>query len=221
MKLHLFTLALSAGLVSPLMAQDPYDYPADPGYYRETNRPQLNFNPGNMMNLPVNPVRNMFSPSNRYYESYPSGRYAPPFYGYGYPAYPTYPQSYPSYGPTLHSPPGQGYSAPLQPAIPAPAYNRTPAAAMERRPTHPEPDRGTGYRFRPLNEPAIPAPPPMERPQPLSERKSVAGHGEYRPQAPVGYPRVKAPPSTTEAQFENNLRFRPLDKPGYSPDLEE
>ncbi|MEJ2694138.1 MAG: hypothetical protein P8166_14120, partial [Candidatus Thiodiazotropha sp.] len=62
MKQHLFTLALSTGLVSPLMAQDPY-YPAygyatDPGYYQETNQPQLNFNPGNMMNLPVNPARN-------------------------------------------------------------------------------------------------------------------------------------------------------------------
>ncbi|MES9992138.1 MAG: hypothetical protein ABW098_09305 [Candidatus Thiodiazotropha sp.] len=193
----------------------------DSGY---DNR-QFTINPGNMMGGMFNPMNNFFGGSDPYPNDYYSYPYAPPpgyppaygypGAGYGYPPlYPGYqplPQSgaYPAPGPTTEQP--QSSTANVQPAPPA-TYNQPPSV---------QPGFTKKYRFRPLeaNEPAannnnssspitkqinssVPA-------QPMGQ--AVAPQYQEAPQGGYGQGRINQP-----ATQETQMKFRPLDQPGYS-----
>ena len=266
MKRHLFYLAVSVCLTSPLLAQEPY-YPAygytpDAGYDTDDTTRQFNFNPGNMMNRMGNPMRGLFGSSNRRYEDYPSAGYAPPAYppAYGYPATPGYQAPYSGYGYAPQAPATSGYppaSAPSnvqaepapQPASPSSPYGTTPPAAANYQPRFSNPDPAPQYQFRPLNAPKAAAPPVQSTPSPEPESAqarpealpSTSVYQEPQPLAPLTYPHnapapeplapliypeAQTPPPTANADLpetaipeDPNLKFRPLDKPGYSSEL--
>lgn len=251
MKRHLTTCALCALLASPLMAQDSYyrayGYSPDPGYNTDSNTRQFNFNPGNMMNRVENPMRNMFGSAKRSYNEYPAEGYAP----YNYPpvyGYPAYHQPYPNYGYTPQEPVNRGYLTPYgspqaypgpapRPAMQAPAHGATPHTVRDRQPMLANPDQGGAYRFRPLDETAAPeggkpAPQPLHEttasPGDVAMTPSAPAYREPKPLAPLTYSDAQPQPSTPEKQVRNTLteqdprlKFRPLDKPGYSSDLGE
>ncbi len=272
MKRQLFCFALSTSLTLPLMAQEPYypgyDYSREGDYDADNTTRQFNFNPGDMMNGMGNPMRNFFGSSNRRYNDYPSGGYAPPAYppAYGYPAYPGYQTPYPGYGdpaqppaapeyPATHAAPsGQPFQVapPAASRMPPPAYGAAPPAATNYQPMVANPDQSAPYRFRPLEETAPPPvqdslqqrpPEPTAMPQPREVAPPAAGYREAAPLAPLtypqesGYPEPLAPLTYPEAeapapapqvemrdsriQPDPNLKFRPLDKPGYSSELGE
>ena len=217
---------------SLLMAQDYYGPTGDGD--RETR--EFNFNPGNMMNRMPNPMQNFFGSSNRRYDGYPEGRYAPP------PAYP------PAYGYPTHQPPagyGYGYpypqTAPVQaaptPAAPTPTPTQKPQAVRsEPKPSAPEyrlPGNMQGYRFRPMDNQAdtkkedikTAAPVPQQEALAPIEPSSIGRMQE--PLAPFTYPEAtetKPPPAKllpeTVTHEGRTMKFRPLDQPGYTPDLD-
>jgi hypothetical protein len=210
------------------MAQDYYG----PGDNSDNGNREFHFNPGNVMNRMPNPMQNFFGSSNRRYNGY-EDRYVPP------PAYPPA-YAYPGYQPQA----GYGYGYPYPqaapqvspPPAPAPETGRArveqpPAAAQYRAPENVE-----GYRFRPMQEVTTP---------PAREEMPV-GSQTYPPQqnqAPTEYPSYQplqeplAPITTPEPQVApapvaksapetithegKSLKFRPLDQPGYSPDLDK
>lgn len=136
-----------------------------------------------------------------------------------------------------------------QPAPQAPAYDRQPAAAQQYRPGFSQPDPASQYRFRPLdataeeNRPLQSSPvAPMTPPQPMAPATAAPNRAQAEPLAPLSYPPAQpadqplapitypeapppapaSPPPMTQApavQSDPNLRFRPLDKPGYSSEL--
>ncbi|MEW8425211.1 MAG: hypothetical protein AB2654_06525 [Candidatus Thiodiazotropha sp.] len=193
----------------------------DPGY---DNR-QFTVNPGNMMDGMFNPMNSFFGGSDRYPYDHYNYRHAPPpayppAYGhpgtsYGYPpVYPGY-QSLPQTG-GYSTPPApvqqpQPPTANVEPAPPA-AYNQAPSA---------QPGYAEKYRFRPLDatEPAAenkggspspreaaplsgypPAPPMDQTAAPQSRHAMEGGYG----------------PSRGSQTQESQMKFRPLDKPGYT-----
>ncbi|MEJ2453338.1 MAG: hypothetical protein P8103_04170 [Candidatus Thiodiazotropha sp.] len=272
MKRQLFHFALCASLATPLLAQESY-YPGY-GYHPEENYDadntsrQFNFNPGDVMNGMGNPMGNFFGSSNRRYNDYPSGGYAPPAYppAYGYPAYPGYQPAYPGYGypaqppatpaypATDAAPSGQPNRMPpgAQPMTQPPAYGSAPPAAADYQPRFANPGQADHFRFRPLEETAPPPaqaspqqrlPEPAVIPQPPEAVPPTAGYREPEPLAPLTYPKSNSYPepmapltypeaeATTPAprvemrdtriQQDPGLKFRPLDKPGYSSELGE
>lgn len=212
---------------SLLMAQDYYG-PAGDGD-RETR--EFNFNPGNAMNRMPNPMQSFFGSSNRRYNGYPEGRYAPP------PAYP------PAYGYPTHQPPaGYGYGYPYPQTAPAPAAP-TPAPVpkpqtvrSEPKPAAPEyrlPGNMQGYRFRPLDDQAEPAKADIGEPAPAPQPEAIAPieyppiNSAPEPIAPITYPETtetnkptaKLAPETVIHEGRT-MKFRPLDQPGYTQDLD-
>ncbi|WP_316366244.1 hypothetical protein [Candidatus Thiodiazotropha sp. CDECU1] len=201
---------------------------------------QFTFNPGNGMGDMFNPMRNFFGGSNRYSDDYYNHPYAPPTAyppGYGYPgaaygyppvnpAYPPQPQvgGYPSF------PPVQQPQAPTTDKkgsqTPPPAYSH---------PTSNQPVYGEQYRFRPLesSEPAA-----IERPRDSATERAEYASPPVQQQAPapISYPssqpqaeQASIPRSShameqsyspaiepTAGTQQGQMKFRPLDQPGYS-----
>ncbi|MES9950968.1 MAG: hypothetical protein ABW118_18570 [Candidatus Thiodiazotropha sp.] len=221
MKSKIWLLISGALLISTHLQADDSDY---------SNR-QFNVNPGNMMGGMFNPMRNFFGGSNRYSDDYYNYRHVPPpgyHPGYGYPgaAY-GYPPVYPGYQPQQHAG-GNPANTPTQ---------QTPTAAVDVKPpqTPPvsgygstvsdRPDYDGGFRFRPLNSDKL-------------STDSAETPATVTPQspAPLGYPATRQPAGQTagaqgmqtmqqsykpsmEAQYgtqESQMKFRPLDKPGFS-----
>ncbi len=170
------------------------------------------------------------------YPAYPG--YQPPAANYGYtPQQPAYPLPY-GYAPLYGSPP-QAEPAPA----PEPAYQPTPAPAMEYSPRRGGPNQES-YRFRPLEAGEYPPPGTAmmpdqgigsDRPAPAYETAEPppSSYPQYTPQgpaypqyAPQAYPEPAdmpttpaSPPQQSWTPQDENVKFRPLDKPGYSSDL--
>ncbi|MBT3016933.1 MAG: hypothetical protein N0E58_07975 [Candidatus Thiodiazotropha endolucinida] len=230
MKSKIWLLISGTLLISTHLQADDSDY---------SNR-QFNVNPGNMMGGMFNPMRNFFGGSNRYSDDYYNYRHAPPpgyHPGYGYPgaAY-GYPPVYPGYQPQPH--------AGSQPAN-TPAQ-QTPTAAVDAKPPQAppvsgygstvsdQPVYGEGFRFRPLNS----GEQATDKTIPATTTGSTEIPTKVTPQspAPLGYPAARQPAGQTagtlgaqtmqqsykpsqEAQYgtqESQMKFRPLDKPGFS-----
>jgi hypothetical protein len=226
-----------------------YGYNPDSGYDTDNTTRQFNFSPGDVVNRMGNPMRNMFGSANRRYDDYPTGSYAPPAYppAYGYPAYPGYQRPYTGYGYPPQTPIGPGYSgtyaAPSsQPAqaepvprtmLKPPAYESMPPARQDYQPIFTNPEQAARYRFRPLQEPApATAGEPLQAPVPEPESLAPLTYPQDRidaqPMAPLSFPEAptQTPAPTVEwrdssIQQDPALKFRPLDKPGYSSDLGE
>jgi hypothetical protein len=181
---------------------------------------QFNVNPGNMMGGMFNPMRSFFGGSNRYSDDYYNYRYAPPpTYqpGYGYPAAPYgYPPVNPSYQPM---PQTGGYPSNIpvqqtstaatraQPSQAPASSNYTPAPSGQ--PTYSE-----HFRFRPLDT--------GEQP---TQRTEISPPSAQQAATPSNYPATpQSSNQTSDAQSMmippesqmGQLKFRPLDKPGYS-----
>ncbi|MCU7853194.1 MAG: hypothetical protein KZQ80_13385 [Candidatus Thiodiazotropha sp. (ex Monitilora ramsayi)] len=203
MKRHLWPIAWSIFLASsPVTAQDLYS----PSYENDTENREFHFNPNNVMNRMPNPMQGIFGSSNRRYNSYPSGRYAPPpAYppGYGYPAYqpPTgygYGTAPGGYANTL-TPPAVSRPKP-QPVI-APE-NKAPYQAQSLpKPEYQAPGTMQGYRFRPMDNQADPSKnntvdtaAPTQPPAPLSTIPSMVTAPPQEPLAPMTYPPALAAP---------------------------
>jgi hypothetical protein len=243
MKRHLILFAAGFCLSAPLMAQDP-SYSGS-GYESDNNSRQFNFNPGNMMNRMPNPMRNMFDSSRRGYDDYgyPGAGYPPPAYppSYGYPGYQA---PYPGYAHPYQAPQPYAYPsavpAPAEPAVPlappAPAYDRPSAATQPYQPNASQPDGSGHYRFRPLegekmrqSAPVRPSPAEVAAPayaQPMTPQSYSAARPGTEVQAPISYPDTPLPPPVstspkTQAPAGNDPRFRPLNKPGYSSELDQ
>ncbi|MES9828152.1 MAG: hypothetical protein ABW201_07805 [Candidatus Thiodiazotropha sp.] len=218
MKSKIWLLISGTLLISTHLQADDSDY---------SNR-QFNGNPGNMMGGMFNPMRNFFGGSNRYSDDYYNYRHAPPpgyHPGYGYPgaAY-GYPPVYPGYQPQRHADSNPA-NTPTQ---------QTPTAAVDVKPPQAppvsgygstvsdQPDYGERFRFRPLNSGKL-------------STDSAVPPATVTPQspAPLGYPATRQPAGQTagtqgmqqsykpsmEAQYdtqESQMKFRPLDKPGFS-----
>ncbi len=226
MKRQIWPIVGSLLFTTPLlMAQDYYG----PGDSSDSDNRQFHFNPGNVMNRVPNPMQNFFGSSNRRYNGY-EDRYAPPpAYppAYGYPGYPPqvgygygYPQATPQVSPAAAPPPEA-----------ATARIEQPAATQYRAPEQVE-----GYRFRPMQE-MTPAPMQEQRPvtsqtYPDQQTQAPIEYPSYQPmqepQAPITTPEpqaalaplVKSAPETITHEGKT-LKFRPLDQPGYSPDLDK
>ena len=179
------------------------------------------------------------------YPAYPG--YQAPYTGYGYaPQVPPSP-GYPPVAPPVdtHS---QARPAP-QPARPYSPYETPNPAASNYQPSFTHPDQASRYQFRPMEVPASPStaastqPVPPE-PEPVQEQTEATPsasvyresqplapltypQNDYNPEplAPLSYPEAQPPtspqvePRDTQAPEDPNLRFRPLDKPGYSSEL--
>jgi hypothetical protein len=212
MKSKIWLLISGALLISTHLQADENDY---------SNR-QFNVNPGNMMDGMFNPMRSFFGGSNRYSDDYSNYRYAPPpayqpGYGYSYPAAPYgYPPVNPSYQPM---PRAGGYPS----NIPA---QQTPTAASRAQPpqapassshtpaTSGQPTYSEHFRFRPLDTGAQP-----------TQRTEISMPSAQQPAALLNYPPTQQPSNQTTAtqgiqipteSQTGQLKFRPLDKPGYS-----
>jgi hypothetical protein len=209
------------------MAQDYYG-PSDDG---DSGNREFHFNPGNVMNRMPNPMQNFFGSSNRRYYGY-EDRYAPP------PAYPpTY--GYPGYPPQA----GYGYGYPYPQAVPqvAPAAPPSPEAgtAQVEQPAaakYRAPENVEGYRFRPMQE-VTPTPVREEMPAtsqsyPSQQIQPPVEYPSYQPMqeplAPITTPEPLAAPAPvaksapeTITHEGKTLKFRPLNQPGYSQDLDK
>lgn len=249
MKRHLWPAVWSALMMTtPLMAQEPYPsygypsgYATEPAYDSDRDTREFNFHPNDMMNRMPNPMNSMFGSNRRRYNAYPENRYGPPpVYppAYGYPVYPAYqpPQDagYARPAPAYAEPYGAQPTYPAQPepsqapaADNAVGYDRAPSAAAGRLPP-PNPASGERYNFRPLDNPPPAAdtasPAPMQEPQaPLNYEPAYT---EQIPPGPIDYSAQTQ--QTTQPATEQNtviheghvMKFRPLDKPGYTPDLD-
>jgi hypothetical protein len=181
------------------------------------------------------------------YPAYPA--YQQPYRGYSQipqpPIEPDYtiPYSYIPAQPALAEPARQPY-------MQAPPYEReVPPAARDYQPTFANPKQGVRYNFRPLEEELPLADDSSRQPATSASAPSQTGAAstatepverKLQPQAPPTYPKKSAqaapptpptypeqqlqsssPPDTTPMQQDSKLKFRPLDKPGYSSDLEE
>jgi hypothetical protein len=239
MKRHLWLVAWSTLLIAtPLMAQEPYPaygypsgYAAEPAYDTNRDTREFHLNPSDMMNGMSNPMRNMFGGSRRRYNAYPENRYGPPpVYppAYGYPAYQPpqntgYGRPAPTYG---HQP---AYPTQAEPT-PAPApestadYDRQPPGVAGRL-APPIPAHGERYYFRPLDS----NPPPganRSPPAPPASQRFSPAYTEQGPAEPTTYPgqaQQTAQPDTEQTTVIHEgraMKFRPLDKPGYTPDLD-
>ncbi|MGD8913205.1 MAG: hypothetical protein PVJ68_10755 [Candidatus Thiodiazotropha sp.] len=223
MKSKIWLLISGALLTSSHLQADDGDY---------SNR-QFSVNPGNMVDGMFNPMRGFFGGSNRYSDDYYKYRYAPPpayqpGYGYGYPgsAY-GYPPVYPGYQPL---PQTGGYPS----NIPA---QQPPAAAISTQPPQAPASSGFAppasgqanyseqYHFRPLDSSEQPTQGTV-----LSSPTTQQSH------TPLNYPTTQQFPDqsaetqdmiTRDQTYRSNLekapgseagqmKFRPLDKPGYS-----
>lgn len=214
-------------IVSAILLISTPSFAGDPGYNDfSDNTRQFNINPGNMADGMFNPMRNFFGGSDRYSNDYYDYRYAPPpAYppGYGYPgsAYP-YAPVYPGY----QAPPQAGGYAPPAQQPPAPTLHKQPPAPVSTYRPAPvkQPVFGEKYRFRPLesSDPStgneITEPPHQEPPVP-SEYSATGQASQYNT-VPPGSP---APQHSYRPALEPGLEtqqqqmiFRPLDKPGYS-----
>jgi len=249
MKRRLSMLALGLALASAAMAQDPYSpaYESDNTTRQFNFNPgdMLN-NMGNpMRNLFGSSSRGYDNyPNGRYtppaygpgygYPAYP-GYQPPATYGYP-PQQPVYSSPY-GYAPSYASPP------PVEPApAPQPAYSQAPPPPADYSP-------GMGgaaqdqYRFRPLEAEEYPAaglapspagvgdtwPSPAygtAEPPPSSYPDYTPAQPAYPQTYPQTYPEAasmpKAPTEPLQQSWvpqDPNVKFRPLDKPGYSSDL--
>ncbi|MES9969381.1 MAG: hypothetical protein ABW092_05060 [Candidatus Thiodiazotropha sp.] len=190
-------------LISTSLQADDYGY---------DNR-QFTINPGDAMGGMFNPMRNFFGGSNRYPDNYYDYRYAPPTTyapGYGYPGTtygypPVYPGGYPSFQPLQQQQTHQQPQAPttekrdVQTQVPAYTH-----------PTPTQPVYEERYRFRPLDsgEPAAPlneTSPQPPAPQATLPRNRGAMEQYYSPAI-----------EATGGGQQQQMKFRPLDKPGYS-----
>ncbi|MCU7893176.1 MAG: hypothetical protein KZQ78_16950 [Candidatus Thiodiazotropha sp. (ex Ustalcina ferruginea)] len=216
----------------------------EPQYESSNSGRRFNVNPGNMMNGMPNPMRNMFGGSNRYRGNYDNYRYAPPpppGYPpvYGYPGNP-YPQppinySYPGQMPNSgHSALPQGGPQPQTPAAAPVQPQPTTTGYVNNRPNRPQPHVATttyqpayqeSYRFRPLDtmQPTEENPPVTVTPvkevitedpqQPAQETEQPPLSPQKQPTQTTYAPQTEALPIDQDDQM---MRFRPLDKPGYS-----
>ncbi|MEW8070838.1 MAG: hypothetical protein AB2792_15055 [Candidatus Thiodiazotropha sp.] len=229
MKSKVWLLISGALLISIHLQADDSDY---------SNR-QFSVNPGNMMGGMFNPMRNFFGGSNRYSDDYYNYRYTPPpAYqpGYGYPgAAHGYPPVHPGFQPL---PQAGGYSTsnPRQ-QPPAPTVNaeppQTPSTPSYGPAVSDQPVYGEQFRFRPLNNEQLTGK-TMQATTKGGAEISVPATGQ--PLAPLSYPATQQPVDQTtgtqgmhsmEQNFrpnpqlpsgtqQNQMKFRPLDKPGYS-----
>jgi hypothetical protein len=190
MKSKIWLLISGACLISIHLQADESDY---------GNR-QFTINPGNVMDGMYNPMRNLFG--GRYAPPHPyQPGYAYPGAGYGYPPpHPGYqPQGgvYPSYSPTQQLP------APSLGAQPS----QTPAASDYSSATTPaEPTYYEQFRFRPLDKSDV-----STGMAPKAAHETTGDQSILTPQQ--GYePSLAMPPGTEAGQ----MKFRPLDKPGYT-----
>jgi hypothetical protein len=202
MKTNIWLLFSGACLISTHLQADDSAY---------TNR-QFNINPGNVMDGMFNPMRNLFGGSNRYpddyyqYRSIPPPPYHPGYgysgAGYGYPpANPGYrplPQGsiYPSYSQTPQAPAPR--ISEESPQIPPTSGNNTTVPAE---PTHYE-----NFRFRPLDNSEISVDTASQ-----TAPETTVEQGFLTPQQ--GYEPSLTMPQGAEA---NQMKFRPLDQPGYT-----
>jgi hypothetical protein len=206
-------------------------FSCSPLFGEEQSGRHFNFNPGNMMDGMVNPMRNMFSgygrdqgPYSDYYPygapqgypyypqnyRYPSGYYPQPPVGYGTPAtqYPTYPV----------------YQQPVQPAPQAPNYteqqakpNYQPTPAAKPTSPYPSPPREQ-FIFRPMEQqPSLPDS-GQQTGTPYQQTPNLPTRPDYRynptPVEDSGY--QQAYPQSTQVPVDQRMKFRPLDQPGYS-----
>jgi hypothetical protein len=196
MKSKIWLIISGAYLISIHLQADESDY----------GTRQFTINPGNVMDGMFNPMRNMFGGSNRYSDDYYNYRYAPPppyLPGYGYPgqnpAYQFSPQQggmYPLYEPRQQAP-APSVSAPPPQAPPASDYIPTAPA---------EPTYYEQFRFRPLEKSEISTQmPPAETAEVRRDQGILTPQQGYEPSLVI-------PPETGASQ----MKFRPLDKPGYS-----
>lgn len=202
---------------------------ADDGDY--SNR-QFSVNPGNMADGMFNPMRNFFGGSNRYYGDYYNYRYAPPAAyqrGYGYPgtAYYGYPPVYPGYQP-LPQTGGYPSNAPAQQS-PAAALSaqppQAPASSSFTPPASSQTTYSEQFHFRPLDsseqptQGAEPPPPstqqsftPLNYPATQQFSDHTAGTQDMHTRDQNYRSNMEKAPGSEAGQ----MKFRPLDQPGYS-----
>jgi len=247
MKRRLFPFAISLMLTSGAMAQDLYSpsYESDNTTRQFNFNPG---NMMNSMSNPMRNMFGSSSRGYDDYPNgrYTPPAYAP---GYGYPAYPGYPPPAAAYGyppqqPAYPAPygyaPAYGSPAQAEPApAPEPVYEPTPPPVVDYSPRMGGPDQDA-YRFRPLDAGEYPTPGTAMTPDPGvasdwpaptygTPEPAPSGYPQYTPEAPAypqnrldaaSLPTAPAPPPPSSWTPEDpNVKFRPLDKPGYSSDL--
>jgi hypothetical protein len=222
MKSKMWLLISGVLLISAHLLADDRDY---------SNR-QFNVNPGNMVDGMFNPMRGFFGGSNRYSDDYYNRRYAPPpayqpGYGYGY-GYPGAPYGYPPVNPGYQPlPQTGGYPTNIPPQHPPAATagaqpHQTPASSSYTPAPSAQPGYSEHFRFRPLDT--------AEQPVGGTETSPPSAR---QPAAPPSYPATQQPSGRdigtqtlkqgygTDGQIPSGsqtgqLKFRPLDQPGYS-----
>ena len=170
---------------------------------------------------------------------YPGSAYGQPPAGYGAVPRGTYYPSNPGYQPQPQAtPPSQTYSEPTNPnryrppveaPTAAPAYPSSPQEQFQFRPLDNQasvPEQGqyapTPYREPTSSLPAGPqALPGNRQPEPMAPLSYPPQYNQQpaTPSYPAGAPNASAgymPQNETAAPAEPAMKFRPLDKPGYS-----